>query len=237
MIQPASSHFASSDRRFVTANELATDFAIRITQPVLETRKASRERGDVLRQVAAQVHPYPGGRRVFKYDTLRCWVMTYEKEGPAALMLVLRRDRGKRRVLVTREWDQGIDLPADVRESVVARVVRTARSMIANDGTSVKETLRLSAFQLQREAAEIKRLFNAVDSGFRLFYHGLSALMQVLETRDSAEPDIRREPDIRKTLHMMMDPARNSVALVDRLRELLGRGVFGKTKTKPGGMH
>lgn len=64
-----------------------------------------------------------------------------------------RSDRGKRRVLITREWDTGIDLPEDLKRAIAAELTRVARSMVANDGTSAREVLRLCAFHLARSCA------------------------------------------------------------------------------------
>lgn len=61
-----------------------------------------------------------------------------------------RSDRGTRRVLVTREWDARIDLPEDRRRAIAAELALQARSMVANDGTSDREVLRLAGFRLAR---------------------------------------------------------------------------------------
>jgi len=58
--------------------------------------------------------------------------------------------KGKARVLIMREWDQGIDLPMDRRLEIAARLTRDARSMVFNDGTSVREALRLAGDVLCR---------------------------------------------------------------------------------------
>lgn len=61
-----------------------------------------------------------------------------------------RSDRGKRRVLVTREWDAGIDLADDRKRTIAAKLALQAHSMVANDGTSDREVLRLCGFHLAR---------------------------------------------------------------------------------------
>ncbi|HRO10948.1 hypothetical protein [Amaricoccus sp.] len=61
-----------------------------------------------------------------------------------------RSDRGRRRVIVTRAWDAGIDLPEDRKRAIAGELAREARSMVANDGTSNREVLRLCAFHLAR---------------------------------------------------------------------------------------
>ena len=61
-----------------------------------------------------------------------------------------RSDRGKRRVLITREWDARIDLPEDRQRAIAAELALQARSMVANDGTSDREVIRLAGFRLAR---------------------------------------------------------------------------------------
>lgn len=123
-----------------TAEQLARQ---RIIQPILDTPKNSRARGAATREAAAEPHDYPGGARTFDYNTLRTWVADFERAGFTGLLPKIRSDKGRRRVLITREWDGGIDLPEDSKLAIAAELAREARSVIANDGTSDREVLRI----------------------------------------------------------------------------------------------
>lgn len=123
---------------------------LRIIQPILATTKHSSERAEAFRVEAAKLHQINGQLCYRTEKTLREWVSLYEARGQAALLPSQRADRGKRRVLVTRAWDQGIDLPTCRKASVAEDVDRVARSMIATDGTSGREVIRLSEISLLR---------------------------------------------------------------------------------------
>jgi len=127
---------------------------LRIIAPILDTPKRSAERAEAYRTVAAQVHLFRGIPCRFSEKALRDWVLRHETQGPAALVTAPRSDRGVARVLITREWDAGIDLPMDRRAGIAERVAREARSMVFNDGTSVREALRLAGDVLCRLCLE-----------------------------------------------------------------------------------
>lgn len=110
-------------------------------------------------------------------------------------------------MLVSRAWDRAIDLPEAAKAKLAQRIEREARSMVTNDGTSVREAIRVSGNNLARycaaEGSEIPR--NVLQSlcklnkawakradleAFRLVYphdkdHGTY--------QDKAVPRIRRE--------------------------------------------
>lgn len=135
----------------ISAARLAEQLArLAIIQPILAIPKASRARAAAARAVAAECHDYPGGAQIFAYDTLRAWVAAFERTGVAGLLPKARSDRGKRRVLITREWDAGIDLPEERKRAIADALAKLARSMVANDGTPDREVRRLCAFSLAR---------------------------------------------------------------------------------------
>ncbi|OZA09551.1 MAG: hypothetical protein B7Y02_11725, partial [Rhodobacterales bacterium 17-64-5] len=81
-------------------------------------------------------------------------VRAYELLGMVGLLPVARSDVGVDRVLVTVAWDKGIDLPFHLRAGIAKTALLTARSMIFNDGTSVREATRLASDVLCRLSAE-----------------------------------------------------------------------------------
>lgn len=127
---------------------------LRIIEPVLDLPKRSAERGAAFRQIAMELHVIRGVPTKLAENTIRDWVRLHELQGPAGLIHALRGDKGKARVLFSREWDAGIDLPFDRRAAIAARLTMEARSMVGNDGTSIRETLRLCSDILCRLSAE-----------------------------------------------------------------------------------
>jgi hypothetical protein len=127
---------------------------LRIIQPVLSLPKRSAERVEAFRRIAAERHFIRGCPTRLAENTIRDWVRLHELQGPAGLIPALRGDKGKARVLFTREWDAGIDLPFERRAAIAARLTKEARSMVGIDGTSIRETLRLCSDILCRLSAE-----------------------------------------------------------------------------------
>lgn len=189
---------------------------LRIIAPLLETEKRSAERADTFRQIAAQVHLVRGVPTRLAEKTLRDWVRAHELQGPAGLIHATRGDKGKARVLFTREWDAGIDLPFDRRAAIAARLTREARSMVGFDGTSIRETLRLCSDILCRLSAE---------AGSAVPVRELRGLCQ-LNTKWAERIDLERyrlHYRARKDHKAYQDRAvgRASLALADRPMSLL----------------
>lgn len=127
---------------------------LRIIAPMIGLEKRVPERAEAFRAVATMQHFIRGVPTKLSENTLRDWVRAYETQGPAGLIPAGRADKGKARVLFTKEWDAGIDLPIDRRNAIAARVRVIARSMVGNDGTSIRETLRVCSDALCRLSAE-----------------------------------------------------------------------------------
>ncbi len=189
---------------------------LRIIAPVLDLEKRSTERASTFRAIAAEAHMIRGVPTRLAETTIRDWVRLHELHGPAGLIPALRGDKGKARVLFTREWDAGIDLPFDRRASIAARLTREARSMVGVDGTSIRETLRLSSDLLCRYSAE---------AGSALPVRELRPLCQ-LNTKWAERADLERfrlHYRARKDHKAYQDKAvgRASLALADRPMSLL----------------
>ncbi len=127
---------------------------LRIIAPMIGLEKWAPERAEAFRAVSAMRHFIRGAETYVSEKTLRDWVRLHELHGPGGLIPGTRGDKGKARVLFTREWDAGIDLPIDRRVAIAARLTREARSMVGIDGTSIRETLRLCSDILCRLSAE-----------------------------------------------------------------------------------
>ncbi len=89
------------------------------------------------------------GWQRFSERTLRDWVQVAEAGGVAALFQVARCDKGKRRVRITRRWQDHCGLPDAVQDSIAARLEAIARGLILK-GRGARETRRLASTELQR---------------------------------------------------------------------------------------
>lgn len=124
----------------------------RIIAPILATRKGSPERARAYEAISAACHEIAGRVKTVSISTLQGWVKAAEESSPAALLPQARGDRGKVRTLITREWDTTVDLPEDARGEIATEITKTARSMVANDGTSLREVRRICEGRLFRHS-------------------------------------------------------------------------------------
>lgn len=117
----------------------------RIIQPILQARKGTTTRGDLIR-AATEQHGVSSG-------IIRDWITIFEQSGLAGLLPPPRSDRGQARVMMTRLWDATIDLSDDAKAEIVARLTVEAQSMAANNGTSDREIVRLCSLSLAKYSA------------------------------------------------------------------------------------
>lgn len=131
-------------------------------QPILATGQRSAARAMAYRAAAAKPHSINNKVVYYSNNTLRDWVRAYEAKGAAGLLPMQRKDRGEKRVLITREWDGGIDLPEATRAKIAQELNEKARSMIANDGTSDREVIRICEHWLACACIDVGSLFSRV---------------------------------------------------------------------------
>jgi hypothetical protein len=72
----------------------------------------------------------------------------------------------------------------------------------------------------EEEAALLRANLNGVHVFLKLVRRGTATLREILETRGSIEPDVA------KTLEMLINPAATADELHDQTRELIGRAIF-----------
>jgi hypothetical protein len=125
----------------------------RIIAPMLKLPKGSPERAAAFRQAAEALHSFDGGKQTFTVRTLCNWVQMAEDRGPAALIPAVRRDKGKIRERLSRDWGKGCGLPADVQDRIADQLERTARGLILK-GRSDREVRRLCSAELERLTRE-----------------------------------------------------------------------------------
>lgn len=130
------------------------NFRLTVLLPIIPTASGSSERAAAIREVAQNIHHTPKGKAErFSERTIRNWLAAYEKGGFAGLVPQPSPVRGQRRVLISRAWDQSIDLDDAVRAEIAEKLEKFARSATAK-GMSFNAVARFSA----RELRELSRL-------------------------------------------------------------------------------
>lgn len=126
----------------------------RIIAPIVAHPKGSHERAEAYRDAAGQQHLVGSHWSRFTERTLRDWVQSVEDGGPAALMPAgHRRDKGRIRAQIARDWHKGCGLPEDVQSSIAKALEKTARGMILK-GRSDRNTRVLCQTELARMSRE-----------------------------------------------------------------------------------
>ncbi len=138
----------SDDRQVTIAQDKQ-----RIIATIMATRRGSAERAQAFRDIAAQPAHLIGGKwQAVAERTLRKWVNTAENN-MTELLPAVRKDRGQRRVLITRRWQNECGLPIDVQERIAARLEQVARGLLLK-GRSDRNACMLCSNELQRLTAE-----------------------------------------------------------------------------------
>lgn len=125
-----------------------------IIQPILDQPKGTGARTEVYQRVSRQLHSVGGKALSIAEPTLRQWVQNYEHTGGLALLPRSRADLGKRRVQVSRVWDNSVGLPQEEKLRIAAKLEATAKGLIVKDGTSLRRVVRLCQAELIRLTAE-----------------------------------------------------------------------------------
>ncbi|MCP5230689.1 MAG: helix-turn-helix domain-containing protein [Zoogloeaceae bacterium] len=103
-----------------------------LIRPVLEHPAGSGERNRMVHEIASRRHIKPGGREVtVSVSSLRNWIRDYERGGVAALADKPRKDKGRGRVQVSREWDSALAerLGAELVAAITAELTTYVRSL------------------------------------------------------------------------------------------------------------
>lgn len=125
----------------------------RIIAPILKTKGGSAARAQAFREVAAQpAHEIGGKQRPLAERTLRDWV-TAAETNVAELLPLARKDRGQRRVRITRRWQNECGLPDDVQAKIAERLEKVARGLLLK-GRSDRSAGKLCSGELQKLTAE-----------------------------------------------------------------------------------
>ncbi|MBF0392302.1 MAG: helix-turn-helix domain-containing protein [Alphaproteobacteria bacterium] len=111
------------------------EWAMDIIRPALAVPKGTRERAEVIAELARRSFSLPGGdRRQFGESTIYDWISRYERHGLAGLERKGRSDRGQSRVLITREWDRGVPFSQAVKQRIARKLTAYVKSVWATAG-------------------------------------------------------------------------------------------------------
>lgn len=122
-----------------------------IIEPALKYPLGSRQRAQIIKEVAAKSHfKLDGSRRQVTDRTLRNWIKEYETKGHAGLSKTVRADKNKRKVLITREWDKSIKLSLETKQEISKKIEKFIRSLWAGlqPGSGWKEVQRAASLKL-----------------------------------------------------------------------------------------
>ena len=90
-----------------------------VIESALACPSGSNERGREIARLSTLEWEWPDGdRRRCSERTIRNWVAAYERDGFAGLKTQRRADKGKRRTLISREWDRAVDLNDDIKARI-----------------------------------------------------------------------------------------------------------------------
>lgn len=97
--------------------------------------KGSSDRRGAIKTIASEVRQWPSGRRGrVSEDTVERWLNKYENQGGiAGLQPKGRADRGRRRVLISREWDKNIPLDFEDKERIANRLEEAIKNLWADN--------------------------------------------------------------------------------------------------------
>ena len=127
---------------------------LRVFAPILDHPPRSAERAAAFRNVAAVPQVIGGKVNRVSQSTLRDWVRAVESRGDAALLPRARVDKGSKRTLISKAWDDGIGLDEETRAKIATKLEATAKGMIVKAGSATRTILRVCSAELQRLSVE-----------------------------------------------------------------------------------
>lgn len=120
-----------------------------LIEPALAHPRGSRERGSVIKDIAAIEHTRPDGRATrIKARTLSDWIKSFEADGLEGLVRQRRHDTP--RVFVTRVWDASCPLPDETKSAIGEAIKTYIKSLWRTANPGCNNTARLATTELQR---------------------------------------------------------------------------------------
>lgn len=129
-------------------------FWFHVISPALAHPKGSRERGEAIREAAAQERWRPGRKPFFADErTIHRKIADYEAHGLAGLSRAKRADAGSDKVILSREWDRAVNL-SDAEKSRIADGMRGYVGGLIVKGTAPAMIRQFAAVELARRTRE-----------------------------------------------------------------------------------
>lgn len=95
-----------------------------------------------------QKYDWTGHMRRLTRTTLYSWIDIYEREGIHGLAQKVRRDKGTKKVIISREWMNAVPFDDATKETISRDLKQYVRSLIKGDG-QFKQTLVLASEKLK----------------------------------------------------------------------------------------
>lgn len=121
-----------------------------LIEPALAYRAGSRERGSIIKDIAARKHTKPCGKVVrIPARTLYEWLERLEALGIDGLVRKRRNEKAPR-VLISRKWDLECPLQVDSKSCIKAAIETYIKSLYANASPGWRDAARLGQTELVR---------------------------------------------------------------------------------------
>lgn len=115
--------------------------------------KGSSSRAEVIKSLVGKaVLNWRGELETLTRATLYSWIETYELEGVHGLAQKVRRDKGKKRVYISRNWMKSVPFDDETKAAIERDIKQYVRGLIAGDG-QFKQTLVLTSDKLKKITA------------------------------------------------------------------------------------
>lgn len=109
------------------------NWKLNVIRPIIAHPWGSSERRATIRAlVGTSTLDWKGKHLTFKVSTLELWIRTYEENDGLHLSLAkkIRKDKGKARVIIRKEWDNAVSFDAATREAIRHEAKQYLRGLI-----------------------------------------------------------------------------------------------------------
>lgn len=144
---------AVSKLRFGDAAQLERNWKFDIISRALDYPKGSGERkAEIDRQHGRTVHDWTGCPMILARSTIYKWIENFELYGVHGLTSKIRRDKGERKVFISRAWSDAVPFDDETKASIQTDLKQYVRSLIKG-GSQFKQTCILTAWKLREISA------------------------------------------------------------------------------------
>jgi hypothetical protein len=144
---------AYANVRFGLRGQSEREWKFDVIRAALAHPKRSRERrAEINRLIGTKRLDWTGKYRTLTRATLYAWIDIYELEGVHSLAQKVRRDKGKKRVYISRNWMKSVPFDDETKAAIERDIKQYVRGLIAGDG-QFKQTLVLTAEKLKKITA------------------------------------------------------------------------------------